>query len=82
MFGLIAVTQSLRELKMDWIPEHWIGETHYPPRETTVDTQEKLTLLTETFKAMDNAIKNGMPDFALLEVDRIMQMIDGWEKDE
>ena len=64
---------------MNWIPEHWIGETYYPPREATVDTQEKLTLLTETFKAMDNAIKNGMPDFALLEVDRIIQQITEWE---
>lgn len=66
---------------MNWIPEHWAHGQYYPPREATVDTQEKLTLLTETFKAMDNAIKNGMPDFALLEVDRVIQMIDGWENE-
>jgi len=64
---------------MNWIPELCLGEMRHPPREATVDTQEKLTLLTETFKAMDNAIKNGMPDFALLEVDRIIQQITEWE---
>jgi len=44
--------------------------------------RERITLLTETFKAMDNAIKNGMPDFALLEVDRIIPIIESWENND
>ena len=44
--------------------------------------EEKLEILVSAFKTMSNSINNGMPDFALLEVDRIMQVIDGWENDE
>lgn len=35
--------------------------------------------LIDALKAASNAINNQAPDLALLEIDRIIQRIDGWE---
>ena len=64
---------------MHWTPEHWIGDTYYPPREATVDTEEKLKYLIEKIHVMNNAVNNEAPDLAILELDRMLQQITEWE---
>jgi hypothetical protein len=41
-------------------------------------TEEKLEYLIEKIRIMNNAVNNGTPDFALLEIERVCQMLDGW----
>lgn len=43
-------------------------------------TEEKLTYLIDKIRTMNNAVNNEAPDLAILELDRIMQTIDGWER--
>lgn len=40
---------------------------------------EKLTYLIDKIRTMNNAVNNEAPGFAILELDRIMQTIDGWD---
>jgi hypothetical protein len=44
--------------------------------------QEKLAYLVEAVKCMSNAIDNGVPDFALLEVRRVATMMDKWQDED
>ena len=41
--------------------------------------QEKLSYLMEAIKCMSNAIDNGIPDLALLEIRRVSPMVDQWQ---
>jgi hypothetical protein len=40
--------------------------------------EEKLEYLIEKIRVMNNAVNNETPDFALLEIERVCQMLDGW----
>jgi hypothetical protein len=40
---------------------------------------EKLAYLIEKIRVVNQAIDNGMPDEALLELRRTQQMIEGWQ---
>lgn len=42
---------------------------------------EKLRALTQAIKTMYMAVNNEAPDLMLLELDRTMQMLEGWEND-
>lgn len=41
--------------------------------------QEKLRHLMEAIRRMSNAIDNGIPDLALLEIRRVAPIVDDWE---
>ena len=44
--------------------------------------QEKLRHLMEAIRCMSNAIDNGIPDLALLEIRRVAPIVDVWGKDD
>lgn len=41
--------------------------------------QEKLCLIMESMRRTSNAIDNGIPDLALLEIRRVAPIVDEWE---
>jgi len=52
----------------------------WPP--STIAPEKKLTFLIDKIRTMNNAINNEAPDLALLEIDRVNKIIDGWDDEQ